>query len=688
MEIRLGIRHAATNVLRMVAILTVVAAIFLSSAAPGSDRVIGTNLLSNPSFDLPSTGSNESLIPGWTVQFRQPNEPPLSRDMVDLVTDRAQAHSGKQCVRMVNRGRELGYILQSTPLTLVPGRKYEVSFWARGKAGSQMFAAMGATGLQERFFATPQWERCSREFICGEGARGNSAPLSIYAIKAGYQGNIDDPEVFIDDVCLGEITCGLAEEFGDHMVLQREKPVAVWGWANAPGQKVRVSFRGQTKDAVADKDGHWKVMLDPMKAGGPFEMSISGSPVVTYDVMVGDVWLCTGQSNMEFGIDKVNGIYKSAPEVVAQANYPNIRLWSAPNQTATTPQWAPKRKYDWQAKWMRCTPRNVLCGDWGGFPAIGYFFAREIQQDIGVPIGLMKIACGATSAEAWTSAEALRTIPNLEPACPRMEDIIKKTPEGQPVDLAQNVTSASFNGTLAPVIPYGIKGILWYQGEHNGGDASYDVKLKTLISDWRKRFGQGDVPFLIAQICNWAGSERTGGGWQKTRDGQLRASQTVPNAGLVVTLDLQDPENGWEIHPRNKQEVAHRFALLAKAKVYGEKIEYSGPTYRKIACGDGKVRLHFDHIGGGLVAKDGSLFGDVRPGDTRLLQFTIAGEDRNFVEAHAYIDGDTVVVSSEKVNKPVAVRYEWQCNVWPLGNLFNKQGLPASAFRTDNWPIK
>jgi sialate O-acetylesterase len=222
--------------------------------------------------------------------------------------------------------------------------------------------------------------------------------MSIDAPEAGYP-KVAALEPNIDDVGFSDVTCGLADAFGDHMVLQRDKPVPVWGWAKSAGQKITLTFRGRTREAVADEDCHWKVVLDPMNAGGPFEMSLSDNSLVATDVMVGDVWLCTGQSNMDFGIDQVSGLCNHAPEVIDQADCPNVRLWSAADQMYTTPQWGYKRQRGRQARWMRCTPQNAPYGRWGGFSAIGYFFGREIQRDIGEPIGLVKIDFGGTSVQ-------------------------------------------------------------------------------------------------------------------------------------------------------------------------------------------------------------------------------------------------------------------------------------------------
>lgn len=663
----------------VVAFLCLVLSIVVLTSTSTSAQTTA-NVVVNSSFESKPTGLDEDLIPGWKIAFRQPGGPSLSHNAVELVAYPRQAHTGSRCVRMVNLDRSLGYTLLTSPLQLVPGARYEVSFWARGKAGSQVFAAIWEIGLAERFRVTPEWQRYSKVFVC-TGSSVMSIPLGISAVQAGYQGNVADPELFIDDVRFGEVTCGLADAFGEHMVLQRDKRVPVWGWAKAPGQKVTVSFHGQSKSTVADENAQWKVLLDPMPAGGPFEMSLAGTPATLVDVMVGDVWLCTGQSNMDYGVDLVNGMWNHAPEVIAEANHPNIRLWSAADQISITPQWGYKRQSDWQARWMRCTSENVAYGRWGGFSAVGYFFGREIQQDTGVPIGLMKIDFGGTGIEAWMSKEALSSIRDVHLVCPKLSDVLAENPRAldAPQPKTFNTTSACFNGMIAPVLPYAVKGIVWYQGEHNShaNETQYERKLKALIADLRRRLGQGDIPYLIVQLCNYKSGdprEEADMRWQRTREAQFRVARSMPAAALAVTYDLAEKENTWQIHPRDKQDVAHRLALAAKALVYGKRIEYSGPIYRKMAIGSGKIRLFLDHTGSGLMARDG-----------RLVGFYVAGEDRKFVPAEAVIDGKEVVVYAKSVDHPVAVRYCYQSFIDPLGNLYNKEGLPASPFRTDSW---
>ncbi|HUU60281.1 MAG TPA: sialate O-acetylesterase, partial [Phycisphaerae bacterium] len=397
------------------------------------------------------------------------------------------------------------------------------------------------------------------------------------------------------------------------------------------------------------------------------------------------------------------------------ANHPLLRLWHAAKQFSPTPMHSyviRQNVYlaECQAQWNVCTPETVARGGWGGFSALGYFFGRDIQADQKVAIGLMQVAHGGTAIEAWMSAEALRTIPKdrwvIAPIARMTRDKVKITPlptvpEGVTAPTAAyaeaitatngeplrnyNYASACFNSLLAPVFPYAMCGVLWNQGEHNGNDRFYADKLKSLIDDWRAKFHQDNLPFLITQLCNWDTRETMHFQW--VREAQLQVSRTVPNTALAVTIDLADkPGEGGhgtdgygpgEIHPIRKREVGHRNALAARALVYGEKLVASGPIYKSCKRDHGKLRIAFDSVGGGLVAKGGKLVG-----------FRIAGADRKFVPAEAVIDGDTVVLSAPTIAAPVAARYGFEQFVRPLCNLYNKEDLPASPFRTDDWPLE
>jgi len=625
--------------------------------------------------------------------------------------------------------------------------------------------------------------------------------------------------------------------FTDHMVLQRGVRFPVWGWAT-PGTRVTVEMRGKEDTAVADSRGKWTARLGPFGAGGPFTLTVRGAQAVTLnDVLVGDVWLASGQSNMEMGVTQVN----NPEEEVSHADYPQMRLFQVPKVASTTP------RATLSARWLVCTPKNIVEGGWGGFSAVAYFFGRRLHKELNVPIGLIHSSWGGTAAEGWISAEMLSTLKEFVPAVNDLEktwadskrppadfdsalaewwakndpgsaakpmwsdtsfdasgwkkmrlpqyfedgglpgydgvvwfrrtfelpaawagkdltlglgpvDDVDTTfvngvpvgglsqwdaprsyhvnarllkvgtntvavrvldggvgggiygkPESMkiepadgggaaPVSLAGewsykasvalaeiktppprqggndfSVPEIRYNGMIAPLLPFAVKGAVWYQGETNVGRApQYERVMAALIRDWRERFTGGDFPFLVVQLANYL--ERrdapVDSEWARLREAQLHVSQNVKNSGLAVTIDIGDAK---DIHPKNKQDVGTRLALVALANVYGRKLEYSGPTYRGMKVEGERARLSFDHAEGGLVTKDGG----------RLTGFAVAGEDGRFHWADATIEGETVIVSSPEVKRPVAARYGWADN--PDCNLYNRAGLPASPFRTDDY---
>lgn len=614
--------------------------------------------------------------------------------------------------------------------------------------------------------------------------------------------------------------------FSDNMVLQRDRSDAVWGWTT-PGTQVSVTLSGKTSTAVAGDDGKWIAHLPSIHAGGPYTIDISGAQTAEIkNVLFGDVWICSGQSNMQFGV----GNLSNAQQEIAGADHPMIRLYQLPDTTAAEP------KDLIQASWAVCSPDSVAHGGWNGFSAVGYFFGRDLQQDIHVPIGLIETDWGGTPVEAWTSADALKTTSvysNVDEIVSHEVDLSQKSdddlakttdvyvdahdslseqsptpadptydvsswksmtlpvawqnaglpdyhgimwyrrtfdltadqtgkdlplhlgpiddrdctwvngtrvggginwakprdyvipaavahagtnvitirvldtggyggvdgkPEEMHIDVPggqiplngpwqydastplsdlgavpdanqvalQNVPSMLFNGMVSPLIPYGIKGAIWYQGEANAGQADkYHELLSTMIGDWRNRWGEKDFPFFIVQLANFNDQI----GWAFLREAQAQTVKTAPNTGLAVAIDLG--ADGKDIHPKDKQDVGRRLELIALNKVYRQKVEYSGPDYAGMSVESGGIRVKFTHADGLQMH-----------GDT-LQGFTIAGADKNFVPADARIDGDTVVVSSTQVTSPVAVRYAFVAN--PTCNLYNKAGLPAIPFRTDNW---
>ncbi len=496
-------------------------------------------------------------------------------------------------------------------------------------------------------------------------------------------------------------TVELASPFTSHMVLQRDLKVPVWGWAE-PGERVTVAFAGQEATTTAGTDGHWRVDLAPLTASAESRnLTVTGSqtaqPIQLEDVLVGEVWLAAGQSNMDFSVSKkvkyFAGVTNEDLEIAA-AHYPHLRMFTG----AFAKTYAPTNRVGGQ--WFVCSPETVP-----GFSAVGYFFARDLQRDIKVPVGIITEAFGASTAEAWIRREALATDPQLKPmldsfdakveafrtnpppvvAAPRSEDVSARDTNSvgsstnkvaarrrrvsavrDPIQDQHNAT-VLYNGMIAPIIPYAIRGAIWYQGESivggPAGRALYPHVQATLVRDWRTLWDEGNFPFYIVQL---AGQEA------ESNNPLVREAQatilSLPNTGMAVTTDIGERKN---VHPKNKQDVGDRLARIALANVYGRSIEYSGPQYQALTVEGDKIRLTFSHLGGGLVTRGGPL-----------KWFSIAGTDGKFVPAEATIEGDTVVVHSDMVAAPTAVRYAWVN--YPEGcNLFNAAGLPAPQFRTD-----
>ena len=479
--------------------------------------------------------------------------------------------------------------------------------------------------------------------------------------------------------------------FTDHMVVQQKMKIPVWGTA-APGEEVTVTLGKRKASATACDNGEWIVKLKPLKPGAPLELVVQGTnnTVTVKDVLVGEVWVCSGQSNMQFNVANSN----NAEQEVAEAKYPGIRLFSVPRKVADTPQKTV------EAAWQVCSPETIP-----NFSAVAYFFGRDIHKELGVPVGLIHTSWGGTPSEAWTSREKLESIPVAEPLYARWKKTVADYPktleaynkkmaawkaaaekakaEGKqapakprplyPPLESPHYPSNLYNAMIAPLLPYAIQGAIWYQGESNAGRAyQYRYLFPGMIEDWREAWGQGDFPFLFVQLANFRERQPdpVDDPWAELREAQLMTLD-LKNTGMAVIIDIGDAA---DIHPRNKQDVGKRLALAALAGTYGKRIPYSGPIYRSSYIRGDKVYIRFDHTNGGLTVKDG---------DT-LKGFAIAGADRKFVWADAVIKGKKIVVSADSVPEPVAVRYAWQIN--PEASLFNGAGLPASPFRTDEWP--
>jgi len=431
------------------------------------------------------------------------------------------------------------------------------------------------------------------------------------------------------------------------MVLQQKMPVPIWGWAD-PGEKVTVTLGDAKATATAGQDGKWMVKLEPMAAGGPHAMTVAGANTIALkDVLVGEVWVCSGQSNMQMSVRASN----DAEKEIAAADYPNIRLFTVARKIAEQPV------DDCQGSWVACSPETVP-----NFSAVGYFFGRKLHKDLDVPVGLINSSWGGTLAEAWTSHEGLLVDDDFKPILQRAEKFEPKNP---------NQASNLYDGMLHPLIPFAIRGAIWYQGESNVSRAAQYAKLfPAMIADWRKHWGEGDFPFLYVQLAPYRYGNQDPRNCAELWEAQLK-TLSVPNTGMAVITDIGNVKN---IHPRNKQDVGKRLALWALANTYGKDVVYSGPLYESMKVEGNKIRLQFKHVDGGLVARGG-----------KLTNFTIAGKDGEFVPAEAEIDGESIVVHSSAVDRPVAVRFGWRDDAEP--NLFNKAGLPASPFRADNFPM-
>ncbi|MHC4647163.1 MAG: sialate O-acetylesterase [Planctomycetota bacterium] len=476
---------------------------------------------------------------------------------------------------------------------------------------------------------------------------------------------------------------------GDNMVLQRGVEAPIWGWAE-PGEKVTVRLEKARARTTADEKGKWMVKIGPLESGGPFEMKVRGrNRIKLTNIMVGEVWVCSGQSNMQWSVERAD----NAEQEIAAANYPKIRLLTVERNTSGQPL------DNCVGSWSPCSPETVR-----RFSAVAYFFGRHLNGELNVPIGLINTSWGGTRIEPWTPPVGFASVPALE-------DILKQIEQAD-AEYAKTVTGSLdaveawvnqcrkaltekqslpatptwpthplsshrqptglYNAMVNPLVPFAIRGAVWYQGESNREDGLlYYQKMRALINGWRQVWKQGDFPFYYVQLASF----RYGGDplllpriWQA----QINAL-AIPKTGMAVTTDIA---NIADIHPKNKQDVGKRLALWALAKDYGrDGLVYSGPLYKSMSVEGDTIRIRFDNVGTGLASRDGNP----------LTWFTIAAEDKNFVEANAEIEGRTVLVWSDSVNKPAAVRFGWNQEAEP--NLMNKEGLPASPFRTDDWPV-
>ena len=487
-----------------------------------------------------------------------------------------------------------------------------------------------------------------------------------------------------------EIT--LASVVGDHMVLQQGGPAPIWG-KTTPDTKVRVTMDDRRITTRSDERGNWRVDLGPLRAGGPFDITVKAgkTEAVISDVLVGEVWVCSGQSNMQWTVSNSN----NAEEEIKSANYPEMRLFTVTRKTSAEPL------SECEGSWTACTPESVP-----EFSAVGYFFGRRVYKTLDVPVGLINTSWGGTPAEAWTSMPKLQSNPDFQPMLDRWKGIIDAYPQAQadyekalgewqkkaddakakgepePGDKPRppmgpdhpHRVASLYNGMIQPLIPFGIRGAIWYQGESNAGRAyQYRSLFPAMIEDWRANWGQGEFPFLFVQLANFMKRNpdaNAPSAWAELREAQ-DMTLGLEDTGQAVIIDIGEAD---DIHPRNKQDVGSRLAQAAWEVAYDmEGAIWSGPVMQSMKTEGNAIRLAFDHANGGLMAN----------GDT-LKGFAVAGEDKVFHWADATIDGNSVVVSSPDVANPVAVRYGWGDN--PYCNLYNVAGLPASPFRTDTWP--
>lgn len=478
--------------------------------------------------------------------------------------------------------------------------------------------------------------------------------------------------VFVFMVSFAQADVKLPAIIGDNMVLQRDQENRIWGWADA-GEEITVSIDVQKKTCETGADGKWSLTLDPLTAGGPYDLIVKGkNELKLQNVMIGEVWLCSGQSNMQWSVNNCD----NAKQEIASADYPNIRLITVPRVSSRTP------KDDFNGSWSTCTPQSVP-----GFSGVGYFFGRKLHKELdGMAIGLINCSWGGSSCETWINPDIIAAEPDYAQIMKRKSDYEEKNP-----DKGDNQQAGYlYNGMIVPVKNYGIRGAIWYQGETNAGRAfQYRTLFPCMIENWRKEWNQGDFPFYFVQLANYRAINPESGesAWAELREAQSM-TRKLKNAGEAVIIDIGDEK---DIHPRNKQDVGLRLALIALAKDYGmRELVHYGPVYKSMKIEGNKIVLEFDHIGSGLIAgrniycpNDGTFV--TKTGNGSFLQgFSIAGEDKKFVWAGAKIQGNKIEVTAKDVPNPVAVRYAWADN--PICNLYNVEGLPATPFRTDEWP--
>lgn len=481
--------------------------------------------------------------------------------------------------------------------------------------------------------------------------------------------------------------------FGDNMVLQQNQKINIWGTAGS-GEKISIRICDYSIECVADENGKWKTEIPPMKHGGPFEMTIAaGDTIKLKNILIGEVWLASGQSNMEMQLFKCAG---GADEII-NANYPSIRFFIVKHKVAA------QTMDDCEGEWVECSPKSAK-----NFSGAAFYFAKNLYEGLQLPVGVIQSTWGGTPAEAWMPVEILNSDPDFKPILERWNkkmdvyptaikdynlskdkliaewrvDSAKAEASGMapprkpPVPEGpgnRNTPGGLYNGMIYPLAPFNLRGVIWYQGEANASRAHQYRKLfPTLINNWRELWSNDNLPFYFVQLPNFFRQpEPSKSGWKELREAQLHALK-LPNTGMAVTIDIGDPMN---LHPENKKDIGLRLSYWALNKIYGKKdVICSGPIYESHEIKGDKIILKFVQMDSPFLIKGG--------GD--LKGFEIAGSDKIFYTANAEINGQNILVWNDKVKSPVSVRYAWSDN--PDCNLFNKAGLPASPLRTDDWP--
>ena len=466
-----------------------------------------------------------------------------------------------------------------------------------------------------------------------------------------------------------------------NMVLQRDMQVPIWGWGDA-GERITVSFAGQSKSATVGKNGKWMLKLDKLKANAkPSNLTVKGNNEIKLgNILVGEVWICSGQSNMEWKVAQC----ANAKEEIAMANHSAIRLFDVPGHTVH-----PLPQDKGKGEWKVCSPSTI-----SSFSATGYYFGRRIHKELDVPVGLVGSNWGGTRIEPWTTLDGFQSVPELSEQAKSVAAYTadKKVGGASP--------SAIYNSMVHPLTPYAMRGAIWYQGESNGGEGiTYYQKKHALVKGWRKAFQNPDLGFYWVQLCNFRKANvvkikdpkkeesrpEGGDGWAKIREAQTQALD-LKHTGMAVIIDLADANNPNDIHPKNKQDVGGRLAQWALHQTYDKKnMVPSGPLYSGHKIKGNQVHLSFKNVGKGLiVGKKEKLETTKQIKNGSLKHFSIAGADKKWHWAEAKIVDNQVVLSSKEVKTPVAARYAFTMNPADA-NLYNKEGLPASPFRTDNW---